>query len=310
MTAKESINLLARERGLRPETLRRFGVTPDEYRKAWRYPASGGFRYKAWPGREGPKYWHDPGVPNQLYGLDRIPEKTRKVWLVNGEPSLWACHQAEVPAICGIAGEGHLPPDAAARLMERGVRWVHIAFDLDEGGERGAHRAAALLRPPLLVTIHRLPAALGEGGDVGDLYATIRDDEAFRAAMRALPGIRYETPADAQAVLRRPRRPYPLVRARGDRWWLDQQVLVAVAGTYTDVRKEAKHWKAVCPLHGDKNPSLALYPDGRGHCFGCGWHGDAVDMVMALEKVPFGPALELVRHAARYPSRAMAERVR
>jgi DNA primase len=267
-------------------------------------------RYKAWPGRPGPKYWHDAGVPNQLYGLDRVREGRREVWLVNGEPSVWACHQAGLPAVCSIAGEGHLPRDAVDRLMDHGVRWVRIAFDLDEAGERGAQRAAAALRPPLLVTVHRLPVALGHGGDVGDLYAAIRDDDAFRAAMRALPGTRYE-PAHNQVAPRRRQAPYPLVRAQRNRWWLDQRVLVAVASVYAaEVRREAGRWKARCPLHDDRSPSLVLYADGRAHCFGCRWHGDAIDLVMAMEKVPFEAAVERARHTARYPSKALAERVR
>ena len=35
-----------------------------------------------------------------------------------------------------------------------------------------------------------------------------------------------------------------------------------------------------CPSanHEDKNPSAHIYDDGRVHCFGCGWHGDVVDV--------------------------------
>lgn len=30
---------------------------------------------------------------------------------------------------------------------------------------------------------------------------------------------------------------------------------------------------AACPFHPDTTPSMALYPDGHYHCFGCGAHG-------------------------------------
>ncbi len=35
---------------------------------------------------------------------------------------------------------------------------------------------------------------------------------------------------------------------------------------------------ALCPYHGDENPSLAIYPD-HVHCFGCGVHKRALDFV-------------------------------
>lgn len=38
----------------------------------------------------------------------------------------------------------------------------------------------------------------------------------------------------------------------------------------------------LCPLHGDHNPSLVIYPDGHWHCFGCGRGGDALDLHSAL----------------------------
>lgn len=43
--------------------------------------------------------------------------------------------------------------------------------------------------------------------------------------------------------------------------------------------------KVVCPFHGDVNPSLmATFDNGKWYCFGCGAHGDAFDMVKAMEK--------------------------
>ena len=295
-TAEEAMKALQAERMLRPETIESFGIRPDHAARAWAYPVRGGTRYKAWDrGASGSKYWSSPGTPNQLYGLDRIPRGTREIWLVNGEPSVWACFQAGVPAVCGIAGEGNLPKDAASTLMAHGVRHVRICFDLDEAGETGALRAAASLRPPLLVTICRLPAALGPGGDVGDLYSSLGgDDEAFRDALRSLPGEPYLPP------LRPPSPPRP-VRVHiqdSDEWWKTQEVLIAVFSRYSHLRATGPRWVCRCPFHEDKNPSLVLYPDGYGHCFGCGWHGDAVKAIMALERVPFKEAVRMAAQAA------------
>jgi hypothetical protein len=55
-----------------------------------------------------------------------------------------------------------------------------------------------------------------------------------------------------------------------------------------------------CPFHaGDREPSLVIYPPGRGwHCFGCNRGGDAVAFVSALQKCTTVEALALVEELA------------
>jgi len=43
-------------------------------------------------------------------------------------------------------------------------------------------------------------------------------------------------------------------------------------------------FRALCPFHQDRDPSLVVYAqEGRWHCFGCGARGDVVDLVRGLE---------------------------
>lgn len=58
----------------------------------------------------------------------------------------------------------------------------------------------------------------------------------------------------------------------------------------------ASQWN--CPFHEDyATPSFTAYSDGY-KCFGCGAHGDQIDLVMALEQVGFVQAVEyLTGHA-------------
>jgi DNA primase len=37
------------------------------------------------------------------------------------------------------------------------------------------------------------------------------------------------------------------------------------------------HRKALCISHSEKGPSMHVYED-RVHCYGCGFHGDVVDV--------------------------------
>ena len=46
---------------------------------------------------------------------------------------------------------------------------------------------------------------------------------------------------------------------------------------------------ALCPFHGESTPSFAIYVD-HGHCFGCGWHGDAISWLRDREGLDFRSA--------------------
>lgn len=50
-------------------------------------------------------------------------------------------------------------------------------------------------------------------------------------------------------------------------------------------------WKALCPLHGDTNPSFTIYPDGHYYCFGCGAAGDGLEFIMRYKNLDFPAAL-------------------
>ena len=53
--------------------------------------------------------------------------------------------------------------------------------------------------------------------------------------------------------------------------------LIEAARRYGSV----KHGFMRCPFHSDRTPSLKLYGD-HFHCFGCGAHGDVIDLAAAL----------------------------
>lgn len=68
--------------------------------------------------------------------------------------------------------------------------------------------------------------------------------------------------------------------------------------------------QALCPFHQDTRPSLNLYPaDGAStahyHCFACGAHGNAIDLVKKVQGLEFLPAVQwLAQHfGIKRPSR-------
>ena len=50
------------------------------------------------------------------------------------------------------------------------------------------------------------------------------------------------------------------------------------------LRKIAKGWQGVCPLHADADPSFTVFEDGGFQCFGCGQRGDILDFHQALHR--------------------------
>ncbi len=58
-----------------------------------------------------------------------------------------------------------------------------------------------------------------------------------------------------------------------------------------------------CPFHSELTPSFKVQNSQYAHCFGCGWHGDAISFVMELLGLPFQAACERLNNDFRlgYP---------
>ena len=67
-----------------------------------------------------------------------------------------------------------------------------------------------------------------------------------------------------------------------------------------DVRKFGRGFKARCPFHDEKNPSMSLDPKkGVYHCFGCGQSGDHLTFLQEHAKRSFGEAVAELHRLAR-----------
>lgn len=79
----------------------------------------------------------------------------------------------------------------------------------------------------------------------------------------------------------------------------EQVDLVAVADRHLDLAPSGSAMKCRCPYsdHEDENPSFYIYLDSRFHCYGCGRHGDVVDLWAALKGLTpgIGAALDLAQ---------------
>ena len=185
-----------RARHLNASPLLKAGVREVVFgdRPALRYPTPRGVDRNKFLDRGEPKYsWATKGGSACWYGLRRAKAMGGPlVYLVNGEPLVWACSQENVPAVCLCAGEGTPPtPELVAELAASGFTRVSVVYDLDDAGRNGAPLVVEALRAGGVdAQAYELPADLGEHGDVDDLHR--RTGSNLRAALVSLPVLRVD----------------------------------------------------------------------------------------------------------------------
>lgn len=79
----------------------------------------------------------------------------------------------------------------------------------------------------------------------------------------------------------------------------DRLDLVDLISSYIPVKRGGANFKAPCPFHNEKTPSLMISPQKQiWHCFGCGAGGDVFGFVMRYENLEFREALQVLAQRA------------
>ncbi|HYV33933.1 MAG TPA: DNA primase [Candidatus Limnocylindria bacterium] len=79
----------------------------------------------------------------------------------------------------------------------------------------------------------------------------------------------------------------------------DRLNVADVISGYIPIKKSGVNFKAVCPFHNEKSPSLMISTQKQiWHCFGCGEGGDVFGFVMKYENLEFKEALKLLADKA------------
>lgn len=66
----------------------------------------------------------------------------------------------------------------------------------------------------------------------------------------------------------------------------------SLIGRAVKLTKAGREFKACCPFHSEKTPSFTVSDEkGFGHCFGCGWHGDAFRWLQDHDGIAFMDAV-------------------
>jgi DNA primase len=78
--------------------------------------------------------------------------------------------------------------------------------------------------------------------------------------------------------------------------------IVELVGSYLQLRREGRGYKALCPWHDDTRPSLQVNPDRQSFkCWVCNIGGDIFSFMMKMENVEFPEALTMLAERAGIP---------
>lgn len=78
--------------------------------------------------------------------------------------------------------------------------------------------------------------------------------------------------------------------------------LVEVLSPHIELKKSGAAYKAICPFHDEKTPSLMIQKgDHHYHCYGCGAHGDAIQFLMTHLRMSFIESVESLAQKFNVP---------
>ncbi len=67
--------------------------------------------------------------------------------------------------------------------------------------------------------------------------------------------------------------------------------LVELIGRFVPLKKVGAEFTGCCLFHNEKSPSFKVNEE-RAHCFGCGWHGDAIRFLQSHKGITFPEAVK------------------
>ena len=73
--------------------------------------------------------------------------------------------------------------------------------------------------------------------------------------------------------------------------------IAEIANRFIELKQNGNKFVGCCPIHNEKTPSFYLYIETNTyHCFGCGAHGDVINLTMNLYGTDFRGALEILQN--------------
>jgi DNA primase len=238
--------------------------------------------------QDGPKMIAWPKGYLELYGWENLTSETSRIIICEGEFDRLVLEANGFKAATSTAGARAFKREWAKEFET--IPEVHICFDNDEAGRKGALRVGSMIPHAKIMD---LPTEVGEGGDVTDFFARLGKTREDFLTLRedAKPAPPAEESLEPKYV---PigRTKDPLLSERVERV-KNLNPIKKIVGQYVTLKPAGVQLSGLCPFHKDHMPSLIVYPStGTFFCYGCGKHGDVITFVREMEHLNFGQALD------------------
>lgn len=223
------------------------------------------FKYRRAPWTEdGPKYWYaKEGGKVSLYNADQLPGNPDIV-ICEGEFDCLALEAQGIPAVTSTGGAGSFQEAWVPLFAGKNV---FVCLDNDKAGLEGAIRICKMIDGAKIVP---LPEGVK---DVSDFFAAGRIWEDFMRLVKH--AWRPEFPKESPRPKRR-------VGGSGAGKLTASDIQAAKDVPIRDLvgTQVTSAGFTRCPFHDERTASFRIFPDNHAHCFGCNFHGDAIDFVM------------------------------
>lgn len=242
-----------------------------------------------------PKYWYDKGSSVELYGWSKA-QNYNSILLTEGELDCLNAWSHNIPAITSTGGAMSFQEEWGEVLKDKDVT---ILFDNDIAGAQGMMKVLKYVPHAYVVILPDLPGVkditeyVAHGGNLSELLRTrkhfnniqeIKDDRCERLAL-------FKNVLFHDVMIEEHEKPVPQLNTR--RAPIDGTEIERARQYPIDVILHFQKDKRLCIWHSESSPSLQLYKDTNTvYCFGCGKHGDAIDVYRHINNCSFKEAIK------------------
>ncbi len=290
------------KRGISNEVIALFNISEHEHPtigECIRIPITDSWsKYRRDPREDvKPKYLYDTGSKITLYGAGKLTANCPYVVITEGELDALVLWSQNIPAVSSTGGALSFQPEWVELLKDKEV---FICFDNDSAGAEGMVKAltylpnAKVILFPTITNVKDISDYVSHGYDFRSLMATAKsytsntdvEEDKIRRVPLLLPTTFHEAYLDYHRRITQ-RTPSQHNYAG------DDSMLRAKTYPLSNFI-EFQRYKACCPWHNEKTPSLHYYPKtNTAHCFGsCGRTYDAIDFYREAHHCGFKKAVE------------------
>ncbi len=242
-----------------------------------------------------PKYLYDKGGKVTLYGFHKA-KNASTILITEGEMDCLVAWSANIPAITSTGGAQSFQEDWRELFKDKDVT---ICFDNDEAGAKGMVKALGIIPHAYIVFlpdragVKDISDYVSNGGDLHELlrtrirFSSTQDVIDHRSQRLSL----WQSTWFHDAYIDENTKPVYVTRETT----IDQKDEISRARTFPiqNLLKFNKDGKTKCIWHSESSASLHYYhPTNTVYCFGCGKHGDVIDVYRQLHNCSFKEALK------------------